>query len=116
MKTVFEHIEHVRGKPHHVRKRVAFASAAIGTIAIALVWFVGSLSFGTFAISSNSFADGTGHSSSVTTESTDVNAGLAGAAAALPPQSVNAPAHIEIIDTSPATPEKKPTEETTIPF
>lgn len=108
MKTVFEHIEHVKGKPHHIRKQVAFASAAVGAGAIALFWFIMSISLGSFAISGSSFAD-----ASVTEEVTVVDAsGLAGAAAAV---DANVPAYIQIVDTTPAAPAKKP-EQTTLPF
>jgi hypothetical protein len=115
MKTIFEHIEHVKGKPHHIRKRIAFASAAVGAAVIALVWLVGSFSLGLFAIQGSSFADSTGQSPVVTTNSNEENSGLAGAAAALP-QSANTPAHIEIIDASPTTSGQKKAEQTTIPF
>jgi len=110
MKTVFEHIEQVKGKPHHIRKRVAFTVAAGGALGIALVWLVGSISTGTFALKSTSFADAMQQAPVITT--TNSPAGLAGAAAALGNR--NAPAHIEIVDTTPVT--APPTEQTTLPF
>ena len=111
MKTVFEHIEQVKGKPHHIRKQVAFTVAASGAIGIALVWLVGNISTGTFALESTSFADATAQAPVITTSNT-VPAGLAGAAAAL--ENRNAPAHIEIVDTTPVTAPK--VEQTTLPF
>lgn len=108
MRTVFEHIEYVKEKPHHIRRQIAFASAAAGAGVIALVWFVASISTGAFAINGGSFADiATGEPVTV------VDAGgLAGAAAAM---NENVPAHIQIVDATPSTPAKKP-EQTTLPF
>jgi hypothetical protein len=114
MKTIFDHIEYVRGKPHHVRKRVAFATAAGITAVIALVWFIGSLSLGAFAISGSSFADSTGQSPAVTTDNNTGDTGIAGAAAALP--SATTPAHIEIIDAASSTSGQSKAEQTIIPF
>src|ERR1700690_527702 len=97
MKTVSEHLTHLKGKPHHIRKRVAFATAAGVAACIALVWLIGNLSLGTFAIAGSSFADSTAQSPVVTTSGSDSgDSGLAGVAAALP--SASAPAHIEIVD------------------
>ncbi len=110
MKTVFEHIEKVKGKPHHIRKRVAFTVAAGGALTVALVWLVGSISTGTFALESSSFADAMQQAPVVRTGS--ASPGIAGAAAAL--ENRNAPAHIEIVDTTPVTAPKA--EQTTLPF
>lgn len=118
MKTVFEHLSHVKGKPHHIRKKIAFATAAGGAGVIALVWLVGSLSLGTFAIRGSSFADSVGQSSAITTNSNDgnspANSGVAGAAAAL--RAASAPAHIEIVDVVQSTSSRKKAEQTTLPF
>lgn len=117
MKTVFEHIEHVKGKPHHIRKRVAFAAATGGAMVIALVWLVGSLSLGVFAIQDNSFADAVGQGGIETTSGASKSSGpqnLAGAAAALLIKDTKP--HIEIVDTTPSTPADKKVEQTTIPF
>ena len=114
MKNIFEHIEHLKGKPHHIRKRVAFATATGVTAVIALVWLVGSVSSGVFAIQGSTFAESTGEQPIVTTGTAGGNSGLAGAAAALPDAGANAPAHIEIIDAATATPAKPP--QTVIPF
>lgn len=109
MKNVFEHIAYVKEKPHHIRRQIAFASAAAGAGVIALVWFVASISTGAFAINGSSFADiATGEPVTVV-EGT----GLAGAAAAV--SDYDGPARIEIVDTAPSTPAKKP-EQTTLPF
>ena len=118
MKNIFEHIEQVKGKPHHIRKRVAFTVAAAGTAIVALVWLVGSLSLGAFAIQGNSFAESTGQESVIATDSNNdsfpANGGIAGAAAALP--SANAPARIEIINAASSNSGQKKTERTIIPF
>ena len=117
MKTVFEHIAHIKGKPHHVRKRVAFAAAANGAGIIALVWIVGSLSAGAFAIQGSTFAESTGAESAATIAadngSNSTDGRIAGAAAAL--TDVSAPARIEILNAAPA-PRMKQAEQTTIPF
>jgi len=114
MKNVFEHIEHVKGKPHHIRKRFAFAAAGGATALIAFVWMTGSLASGAFAIQGSSFADNSRQPAVVTADTARTNANLAGAAAALPPSSVNTPARIEIVDT--ATSSKRQAEQTIIPF
>lgn len=116
MKTFLEHIEHAKTKPHHVRKRITFAIAGGASALIALIWFVGSISAGSFAIQGSSFADSS-NGPAITTDGSSDNStsGVAGAAAALQ-QDANAPAHIEIIDTSPATSSGKRAEQTTIPF
>lgn len=118
MKTVFDHIENVKGKPHHVRKRIAFTAAASGAAFIGLAWLVGSVSFGTFAIQGTSFAESTGQGGALATEGGNGSSNLAGAAAALPPTSAsaNAPAHIEIIDAASSTAGQAKAEQTVIPF
>ena len=116
MKTLIEHIEHARKKPHHIRKRIVFASAAGVSTLIALVWLVGGLYFGEFAIQGSTFADSTGQGSIMTTNDTSDSAdsGIAGAAAAV--SNTNAPAQIEIINAATSTSGKSATEQTTIPF
>lgn len=122
MKTIFDHIEQVKGKPHYVRKRVAFTAAACGSALIALVWLVGNVSRGTFAIQGTSFADSRGTASVVATDSDSdsnsdsnrVSDSLAGVASAVPAK--DAPAHIEIVDATSSPSVKKQTEQTIIPF
>lgn len=113
MKTVFEHIEHIKGKPHHIRKKIAFATAAGVTSVIALVWLTSSLGTGAFAIKGSSFADSAGQSAPETADNNVGRSGLAGAASAL--LGADAPAHIEVIDAASSTSQKK-VEQTVIPF
>ncbi|HVB19790.1 MAG TPA: hypothetical protein VNF51_00680 [Candidatus Paceibacterota bacterium] len=116
MKSVFKHVEHLKRKPHHIRKRVAFATAAGIAGFVALVWFAGSLGSGTFAIQGSTFAESTGQQPVITTNAADGTSGLAGAAAALSGGNGNvSAAHIEIVDVASATP-AKPAEQTIIPF
>ena len=114
MKTIFEHIEFVKGKPHHIRKRFAFATTAACTALIALVWAVGNISTGTFAIQGSNFAESAGSPSAEVVDDGASSTGLAGAAAALGGE--QAPAHIEIVDTSSSTRPVKKAEQTIIPF
>ena len=116
MKTVSQHIEHIKGKPHHVRKRVAFGAAFAGTAIIALVWLVSSVGTGAFALKDTSFAQSTGQESTLATEGNSAVGGVAGAAAAPTLGNANAPARIEIIDTASSTRQNKKAEQTTIPF
>jgi hypothetical protein len=113
MKTIFDHIETVKGKPHHIRKRVAFASAFVGTTFVALIWLIGSLSLGNFAIAGSSFADSVGQGTLVTSGADSTNANLAGVGAA---SVSNTAAHIEIIDTTSSLSSQKKTEQTILPF
>jgi hypothetical protein len=112
MKTVFQHIENAKTKPYHIRKQIAFAAATFTSAFIALVWFVGSFSSGTFAIKGSTFAESTQQPTVIVTGK--VTGSVAGAAAAL--QDATAPAHIEIVDTTAAAPAKNRAEQTTIPF
>jgi len=115
MKTIPEHIEHIKAKPHHIRKRVAFTVAGAGAGIIGLVWLVTSVGAGVFALKPTSFAQST-EGAPVTVVGADDNGsqGLAGAAAAPAVQDSNAPAHIDIVDVAPtSTPQAQ---QTTIPF
>ncbi|MFA6408383.1 MAG: hypothetical protein WCW36_02880 [Candidatus Paceibacterota bacterium] len=112
MKTFFDHIEHIKGKPRHIRKQIAFGAATFGSAMIALVWFIGSLATGAFAMHSSDFAIPTEQENTVATKSV-TGSGIAGAAAAI--QDAKAPVHIEIVDTA-ASPAKSQSEQTTIPF
>lgn len=117
MKTIFEHIDTIQGQPHHIRKGIAFTAAVVGAGLIGLVWLVTSLGTGAFAVQGSSFADATGRPSAdvAGAGASDSHAtGLAGAAAAI--SDPNAPAHIEIIDTSVSAKPVKKAEQTTIPF
>ena len=113
MKTIFEHIEHIKTKPHHIRKQMAFSIAGGVTALVALVWLVGSLSLGVFALSGSSFADSAGEGSAIVTSGPGTS-NVAGAAAAVP--EVNAPARIEIVDSPASTVNQKKAEPTIIPF
>ena len=107
------HIENVKGKPHHVRKQVAFTSAAGIALFIGLVWFAYSAQTGVFAIKGSSFADAT-----KATDPTYVDAqggsndGLAGAAAAV--QDDSGAVRLNVVDKTPPKPVQM--EQTTIPF
>ncbi len=57
MQVIFDSIENVKAKPHHVRRQVAFTIAAGVAGIIGLVWLAGSLAMGSFAIQPGSFAD-----------------------------------------------------------
>ncbi|MFA6503078.1 MAG: hypothetical protein WCT45_02380 [Candidatus Paceibacterota bacterium] len=116
MKTVFEHVEYIKGKPHHIRKRVAFSAAACGAGVIALVWLAGSISTNAFAIGGNSFADSAVPKGAVTVGSDTQANQLAGAGAASALQGAEAPVRIEIVNTTPEPSKQKQAEQTTLPF
>jgi hypothetical protein len=115
MKTIFEHIEHVKGKPHHIRRRVAFSAATVGTAVIALAWLVGSLGAGAFALKSSSFANNTVEETKVVFESGD-SQNFFGVAAVLESAPARTPARIEIIDSAKPEASSKNAEQTIIPF
>ncbi len=102
MKNIFEHIEHIKGKPHQVRKNIALGSAAFGSALIAFVWLVGSTASGSFALKETSFAALTQRDTLVATTSASGTQALAGVGSAAALQDSSAPAHIEIVDTTPA--------------
>jgi hypothetical protein len=116
MKTIFEHIEYVKGQPHHIRKQVTLAVAGGLTALVALVWFFGTLSSGIFAIQGSTFAESTGAEPTVVAGTNNsADSGIAGAAAAIN-SDTSAPAHIEIIDSSTSTSPVKKVDQTVIPF
>jgi hypothetical protein len=117
MKNISEHIRYLHGKPHHIRRKVAFGTAAGVAGLIGVIWLVGSVSAGSFALKDTSFADATGAApvDVVNANDTTATAGLAGAAAAPALEdSSQGPAHIQIVNVTPK-PAPKP-EQTTIPF
>jgi len=118
MKNIFEHIEKIKEKPHRIRKQIAFSAAVVGATCVALVWIIGSVSTGAFAIHGSTFADSVKQGAELQNtagNSGSGTAGIAGAAAAI--SDSNAPAHIEIIDTSSSTARSgKQAEQTIIPF
>lgn len=110
MQAVFNHIERMKAKPHHVRKHLAFLYAGIVAGLIGVVWFIANLTSGTFAIGNATFADSVKQAPVATVP--EQPSGLAGAAAAA--TDASAPAHIEIVNTTPAPAPKA--EPTTLPF
>ncbi len=116
MKTVREHITYVRSKPHHIRKRVAFAAAAAGTALIALIWLTASLGTGAFALKDASFAQSAAAVAPVVVSNDATPPNIAGAAAAVPSGASASSAHIEIVDTNPPASSGNKTRETTLPF
>jgi hypothetical protein len=117
MKSIFHHIRNVKEKPHHVRKRVAFVSAAAGAGIIAFVWLTTSLATGVFALKpDSSFADNASTGATASAPTTGGSEDLAGAGAASAASDANAPAHIEIVDVNPATTSANQAQQTTIPF
>lgn len=114
MKRILDHIENLKAKPHHIRRRFAASAATFATALIALVWLGASIMTGAFAVRGGSFALSTGQEGGVATTSASDTQGLAGAAAALEDKS--APAHIEIVDAAPAPSSAKKTEPTILPF
>lgn len=117
MKKILDHIEYVKGKPHHVRHRIAVGTATLGSAIIAFVWLAGSFMTGSFAIEGSSFAASTGQNETVTVANAENSTeGLAGAAAAFQGPSASAPARIEIVDSTPAPSPKKQSDQTILPF
>lgn len=111
MEAIFNHIEHLKGKPHHVRKHMSLLYAAVFAGAIALIWLALNLSTGAFAIANSNFAESAAQPAIASVPASGTS-GLAGAAGAADDET--APAHIEIVNTTPApAPKAQPT---TIPF
>jgi len=113
MRTLSDHIEHVKTKPHHVRQRIAYATAGGTTALIALFWLFGSITLGRFALPSNSFADSAGSSIIATGDETAGESSFAGVASAFPDA---APARIQIVNVATSTTVGRQGEQTTIPF
>jgi hypothetical protein len=118
MRTVAEHLDRIREKPHHVRHRYALGTAGAITAVIGAAWLGISLSTGAFALHGTSFADATRGDIETSTPGEARAAAVAGAAAApLPPAGEGAPARVEAVPTTEAKPEKAgKAEPTIIPF
>ncbi|PIR83337.1 hypothetical protein COU19_01230 [Candidatus Kaiserbacteria bacterium CG10_big_fil_rev_8_21_14_0_10_56_12] len=115
MKTLGEHVTHLKTKPHHVRKRVAVGVASVVTGLVAIAWLAVSISTNAFAIQGSTFAESTSQGAVVQTVTERPNANLAGAAATVP--DTDGPSRIEIVNvatTSSAT--SSHAEPTIIPF
>lgn len=114
MRRVFDHIERVKEKPHHVRRGIAFGSAGLIAAVIGLTWFSVSFSSGAFAIQGSSFADATQGSDTVTTQGSQ-DTSLLGAAAAADAES--GPARIEVVNAATSsTATSAPSDKRVIPF
>jgi hypothetical protein len=115
MRPLSHHIHKVKAQPHHIRKRVAFASAFIAAAFVGVIWAGASLATGAFALKdTSSFATSAGDTAGVAVSGSGAPSadGLAAAAAATDPSSQ--PASIEIVDAKPApAPAAQPT---SIPF
>jgi len=118
MKTLFAHINEIKQRPYDVRRNIALATAFGLTGFIALLWFVGVVATGTFAIQGSSFADSTKQGSTLVASPSASGSSLLGAASAAFGLS-RTPAHIEIVSsaTSSTLSERgRQSEQTVIPF
>ena len=113
MRTIAHHIEHVRSKPHHVRKQIAFAVALGATAIIALLWLVISLATGAFKIQDVSFAEA--QAQAAQPAAPVQNNSLLGAAAAALSGSSDTPAKLEVVGAATTSPPAHE-EHTVIPF
>ncbi|MDP2593866.1 MAG: hypothetical protein Q8P36_00795 [bacterium] len=123
MRTISDHIEHVKAQPHHVRERVAFGFAGLMAGIIGIIWLGVSLASGSFAIAGNGFAQATGAAPFTVNgqPAPGDTSGLAGASAALSPgdaAGASAPAYIDVIQdgTSAAPKGAASANQTIIPF
>ena len=117
MRSVFEHVDRVRAKPHHIRRRVALGGAGTLTGLIAVVWLGASLATGTFALKGSNFAEMTGAAPGERARAAAAGA-TAGAAAATESRP-DAPAHVEVVPSGagvPAPTPAPPVGPTIIPF
>lgn len=115
MRTIFDHIEHVKGQPHHIRKRVALTAAGGIAAVVGIVWFGASLASGTYAIHGSNFAESTGAESQTGSPVVSETSQVAGAAAALN-SDTSGPARIVIVDASSTASATPASDQTTIPF
>ena len=106
---VLHHINKVKEKPHHVRRQVAFSAALVATGGIALLWFVGLASSGTFALKDTNFAGAAANEPAVVPQQP---AAMAAVASGVEPSE---PAHIKIVDSEPVRTTKQ-AEPTILPF
>lgn len=117
MKGIRHHVEKVRAKPHHVRKRVTLVAAGAIAGLIGAGWFGGSLAVGAFELHPTSFEQALApQQPSFATTTTADSSNLAGAAAAFSQQQQSEPAHIVIISAPATTTAAATTTQTTIPF
>lgn len=93
MSTLTQHLETLRAKPYHVRRRIAHSTAGLVTALVALVWLTVSLNAGRFAIHETPFRSP--NVEAIVNGVPGTSAALAGVAAAASEQER---ASIEIID------------------
>lgn len=112
--SLLDHLEHLRAKPEHIRKRIAFFTASGVTLAVALLWMV------SFTMSDTLALDSQG----VPTNLSTVNEGtrqdfstLLGAANAFQSAVEEGPG-VEVVETNASSTieEQTPEERTVIPF
>ncbi len=114
MKQIISYIEYLRTKPHHVRRRIALASASGITSLIAIIWVSGNVTSGSFAIDGSNFADSTASSPAVVSQPITESSLLGSVGAS---SEKNNEAHIEIVSTgSSSTISEEEPERTVIPF
>ncbi|MFA7302180.1 MAG: hypothetical protein WC030_00310 [Candidatus Paceibacterota bacterium] len=115
MKKIADHVEHLKTKPHHVRRKVALGVAGGVTSLVAVLWLGVSLSTNAFAIQGSTFAESTAQGPAITTVTEGPEQNLAGAAAARQ-RDASGPARIEIVNIATTSAPVAPREQTTIPF
>jgi hypothetical protein len=95
MRTLAHHVAHIKTKPHHIRRQIAFTLAGGLTVFVAFVWLGGNVAMGNFALGGASF----GSVVAEIQEKDQISPGssLVGAvSAAVTP--VHTDPHIEIVD------------------
>ncbi len=115
MQFLFNAIERTKGKPHHVRHRVAVAISATCAGLVGMLWLGVSLSHNAFAIKGTTFAQSVGATETAETVNETRSQNVAGAAAALDQKS-EGPARVQIVNIVATSSPTKTEDQTIIPF
>ncbi|HEX5774828.1 MAG TPA: hypothetical protein VFY28_02615 [Candidatus Paceibacterota bacterium] len=94
MANLSEHLERVRSKPHHERRRIAFVASALITGTVALGWMGALASSNTLAIAAP--GEGTGMHADLASTKTNFSELLGAAGAAI--GATSSPAAVVVVD------------------
>ena len=120
MAAIFEHLERLRAKPHHVRRQIALGTSVAVTALVAVGWLGALASSPKFALNPETAGDGVDMQSAVTETRSNFSelVGAAGAAFG----ATSSPAQVIVVDTKTRSTLDVPrdnyndTRETVIPF
>ncbi|HEX2792407.1 MAG TPA: hypothetical protein VHO23_01685 [Candidatus Paceibacterota bacterium] len=95
-RTVTDHLEHLRAKPHHVRRQISFLAALVVTGLVTAGWLGAMATSGSFALDTTTLADGGAEGATLTNARNDFSSLLGAAGAAI--GATSSPREITVVD------------------